>query len=509
MIGSTLFWSTLLQDSEELITRGWEMVTKFQTKIIQTMLNGTGGFFIKGVGDELIFRFTSVKDALEATRKARGELDNLVKELKADAEHSRILEQHWKAENKIPPFRFIIHWAKDKVFFGLYDVRNRSKTQRGLRSANPAKLKGAVTRFPESPDLFGHHMNYAARCMSVVSDSAIFITDNALDELKSERADHISSRETNVERPIEKHLGWPIQVGGTKGIDESLIFRGFFENPASLKKGHNLDATVDAYKTKALVYLSKLDKQAAQNIFRAAEQSIRGGKEQPDPIQKLLPHVFLFFYTIGLSYSISMNKHGSTNANNKKAHQGEESVVIFRFESLDAEYLETLLLDKGGARKIFNEGKTESSPEDINSETRFIRTKEPEEANAIPTGKWCRRGLTLALPFFYAEIQPDDVSDIDRYARRTLSADVSRQSQTGVDSCDQIGVIELGRLWGKPSIYVLVNAEYYANTEYISKDLLKRLAMPYSSEKGSARGGLELKTWKCAAGKTMDLIRAG
>lgn len=493
MIGSTKFWSAYLTKSATEITQGWKFISRFQTTIIQSMLD-SGGWFIKGVGDELIFRFDRVTSALEATRNTQERLGVLVTDLKTDKDQKSIFK-HWKLA-ELPPFRFVIHWATDKVVFGLYNVCSIQKKERGLKSAKPVGKSGAIVRFPQSPDLFGHHMNYTARCLHAISDNAVYLTKHALDKLTEEGTVRISVGREMV--PIQKLLGWPIQVGGTKGLRESVIFQKVWKTAGWFSEAGNKDATVDAYKTKALVYLANLERSRAKAIFKKAcdimQSDYTGGS---DAIQKLLPHVFLFFYTTGCPWKGIISQKDDTEA--PVMVKNDKSYAVFRFESLDAEYLEELLLDERGVLKIFNaRGKrVDGSVQDINSETRFIRTKEQKRTNAPRLGKWCNRGETFHPPIFYAEIQPVKVIDIDRYADRILRA----------QSSDGLEIIELGRLWGKPSIYVLVKSEHRDNAESCCISLLRQMRNPCESEKGATQDGAELTVWQCGEGKSMDLIK--
>jgi len=513
MIDSTAFWSTLLRGSAKDLLHGWELISLFQDTIIGAMLGVSGGFFVKGVGDELICRFPSVEGGLDAAIDAR---DKLITDItRLDRVKTALVRTHW-TDDKIPPFRFVVHWAEDKLILGLYDIRPRQGTQ-GLRSVKiPAKGERAAVSFPRSPDLFGHHMNYTARCLGVVADSAIYLTRRASIRLKEEpRKGMISVGNSEPLSAIEKHLGPPIEVGGSKGIDESLVFQQFSKDSTLFRQPSYFIATVKAYRTKALVYVSDaIDEPRAEKIFERAKKVMstkytgeRRKDGKPDPIQELLPHLFLCFYTVGLGFQGRVDKQGAiqdgTNGTDTKCQ------VMFRFECLDSERLEKLLLDRDGAKTIFNAGRLRPSRVDTNTETRFIRTNEQAVADEPPALKWPSRDEGFRGSFFYAEINAEDVDDIERYSRRMIFPDLDHQT-----SADRIKVIELGRLWGSPSIYALVGTTMNnPRVKVVGDHLLARMAKPYGTserklaEQGRARGAASLSMRKCESGMIADVLK--
>lgn len=514
MIGSTAFWSTLLRGSAENLSHGWELISLFQDTIIGAMLGVSDGFFVKGVGDELICRFPSVEQGLEAAIDARDKLITQIAGL--DQVKTYLVQTHW-AKDKIPPFRFVIHWAEDQLILGLYDISSRQGTH-GLRSVKiPTGREKAAVSFPRSPDLFGHHMNYTSRCLGVVSDSAIYLTKLASVRLKEEqRKGMISVGKLGPLSAIEKHLGPPIEVGGSKGIDESLVFQQFSKDSTLFLQPSYYIATVKAYRTKALVYVSDddIDESRATKIFECAKKVMSTkytGKRRkdgnPDPIQELLPHLLLCFSTVGLYFQGKVDKKGAIRDG---PHETDTKYqVIFRFECLDSERLEKLLLDREGAKTIFNAGRPRSSRVDTNTETRFIRTNEQAVADELPVLKWPSRDEGFRGSFFYAEIDTEDVDDIERYSRRMIFPDLGNQT-----SADRIKVIELGRLWGSPSIYALVGTTMNnPRVEVVGGFLLKRMANPYGkgernlAEQGQARGAASLSMRQCGSGVITDVLR--
>lgn len=406
MIGSTRFWADAIETQDlSLTTRAWETVCALQSAILRVMLS-KGGKFIKGVGDELIFRFKTVGGGLQATESA-------------DAEIHRIHPDR-------PWFRFVVHWTKDGVIPGRYDLKPKSL---GLRAVDKARERSTRSRGAKSqgePDLFGHHMNYAARCLSVVADKAIYLTQDA----------HTKLHDPNV----EDRLDWAIVIGGAKGLLTPIIFRRL-KRKSETEEESESKATANAYKTKALINIGtdQADKVYARVV---ADVLSKRYADVTEPIRKLVPHLFIAFHTQRLLKSFSALPPDRQAEPTAKKRNGEdqpaEKRMVLRMECLEPEHLDDILLDKK-VQPVLNADAALTTGVGVNTETRFIRTGGAEST------KWALRGRHLDK-FDYVEIQPENLNDIEEYARRLACGSV-----VGGE------VIEVGRLWGRPSIYSIVS----------------------------------------------------
>src|ERR1017187_3990056 len=71
MLGSTKFWSDVFHGNDEnALSDAWDLLSEAQNIVLRVMLQGGNGQFVKGVGDELIFRFREVKNAYDRARDA-------------------------------------------------------------------------------------------------------------------------------------------------------------------------------------------------------------------------------------------------------------------------------------------------------------------------------------------------------------------------------------------------------------------------------------------------------
>jgi len=113
MEGSTKFWAwafdpTIPDSMTERIHAAWEAISMLQTQIIREVLHprdGREGQFIKGVGDELIFRMVDVTHAFKAAKDA-------IKVVSAFNSRKRFAS--FKVKPKLPlAFRFLIHITPD------------------------------------------------------------------------------------------------------------------------------------------------------------------------------------------------------------------------------------------------------------------------------------------------------------------------------------------------------------------------------------------------------------
>jgi len=406
MIGSTKLWADALGRRGN-IEQTWGLVCDLQSLIIK-VLRKYGGQFVKGVGDELIFRFEDCSLALEATRQAQ-------KALKED--------KHYKRSK----FRFVIHYTKDKVIPGDYDLSDNEPFLKAVREDATSRSN------PKSSDLFGHHMNYAARCIGVVTKRGIYLTDTVM-------------------HPDTLSLDWPITVSGAKGLGELIYLRQIKE-----KEPENKFATVAAYKTKALVSIPQ-DSPTSEWVFNAGKKLMdraSAGKDPRDSNQDktkgsalstrdLAAHLFLVFHTVDYIGPVPPEDQGPTPGGDGENPGSDEERIkprsFFRFECLDQERLEKILLSRI-AKRIFNAGNSDKrSKKKVNSITRFIRS-----AGQNTWAEWGDTRLSaddMVKPLLYVEIQPTDVDEIDLYAAKLRNS-------------SDMEAIEIGRLWGKPSVYAL------------------------------------------------------
>ncbi len=473
MIGSTQFWSKVLDTNQGTeYSSAWETVCGVQSLLMTVMLSDVEkeqGSFVKGVGDELIFQFPTVSQALAATKRGFSAL------------------QEYRLNQPCPPFRFVVHWS-DQLIAGWYDLK--SFALKAVALTENLELDTYPFGYPQSPDLFGHHMNYAARCMSVVADTGIYITEDAQRRI-------VEFEDTN----IQDNLEFPIVVGGTKGIRDSIVFQQIKDTQDQEAKARAKDATVAAYKTKALINVPCSNKEQAQAIYSAAREVMNSeGKTLSE--KRLFPHLFLAFY-IGYINERKKTILGCQVGSDSVDHEDCEASkilnddltprVILRLETLDPEHLDFLVLDEA-AQSLFTKHWGDLSGHAQNTITRFVRT-----ANlSSPTlSKWIQRGGEHSL-FDYLEIHPNDVINIDSYARRI--------TQGKFEANHKPMVYEVARLWGKPSMYALIGFGENSAPETRLLAMGRLLKTPLTDEEDSkACSGATVTMWQGGGCKTLKL----
>lgn len=472
MIGSTHYWASAFENEKGLqdggLRNAWRGVSSDQTTIMATMLNPDyNGSFVKGVGDQLIFRFQEVSAALSAANSAWKKLQSI----------------QYRKINGHRSFRFVIHWAEQQLITGWYDLLTRSLRGLALEQCDNNICEHRPFHDPQSPDLFGHHMNYASRCITMVSIPGILLTAQA-------HKKHLD--ETGNFKP---KLSWPIVLAGAKGMThETLILRRIVE---SYKDDEDNRSSVAAYKTKALVVAKGplLDANKTQTMFYEASEVMRVKKSRTLDEEAFARNIFLAFYTNEFSGEHELPKDGESLIRNSPIQQKETTKdhkedigqvanqLIFRIECVDAEYLDRIFTDNETAIKIFKIP-LDNTGLQLNTETRFIRTAKPREGRGQ---QWVTRNFHEESFLYYLEIQPLDLKDIDEYAERIING-----YGDGL-----LEAIDVARLWGKPSIYAILKIRSGGSD---IPDILQAL---YRKETDQHCNGARVQIWKIGDAKSM------
>jgi len=429
--------------------------------------------FVKGVGDGLIFSFTSPSLALEATRAAKAQVDSFDSALSND--------DPWKGRLR---FRFVIHWASDGVINGWYDLR-----EMGLRAVvETENSKDALFGSPQSPDHFGHHMNYAARCIDIVSKSEIYLTKHAYDRLVE-----------SGDKKIESQVNWPIVIGGAKGLTDSIVMQMIKDDEDNRPR----EATEEAYETKAIVHIPIAEKDVHR--IDALYEALMSKQYKTDlAFHKLVPHLFLILSIDNYLGVLSVPpdgppdaQHASGEENGARTNMDEEKKnnrksaprLILRMECLKSKHLEELLLDEamqgimtGNVQSVFT-SLPEPPAEVVNTITRFIRTP---SSSSQALWKWASRSCTVSPLVYFLEIQPHNVKDIDTYTSRIIDG----------SSPGGLNVIEVGRLWGEPSIYAVISSPCSLATEKVNAAITQIILRTANAETGTHRcKGAKVDIW--------------
>jgi hypothetical protein len=272
-------------------------------------------------------------------------------------------------------------------------------------------------------------------------------------------------------------------------MPESIAFQQYLDTQTQYAI---IPASASAYKTKAIVLIPAANRVQCSRIFDLATSLMNrldSAEEQAE--RDLVPHLFLTFYRedhLGCApIRPDSEADGAPKTIQLVPTPALNGGVLIRFECPDQVHLEHLLLNSA-AQNIFNPG---SGGTRINTVTRFIRTATPSDPiNNKPSWKWAGRGIHIDYPFFYVEVQPDDVGDIDVYGARLVGSS-SRSPE----------VIEVGRLWGTPSLYALVAWPDSRVANTTAARLIRELLS--SRTDGKAANGATAEIWRGGTARSM------
>lgn len=351
--------------------------------------------------------------------------------------------------------------------------------------------QAALFESPQSPDHFGHHMNYAARCIGIVSKSEIYLTKHAYDRLVE-----------SGDEKIESQVDWPIVIGGVKGLTDSIIMQMIKDKDG--EDNRRREATEEAYETKAIVHIPIAEEDGVHRIGALYETLMSKQYKTNLAFHKLLPHLFLILSIdkyLGI-FSVPPDgppdaQHASGEENGSRTNMDEEKKnnrksaprLILRVECLKSKHLEELLLDKamqgimtGNVQSVFT-SLPEPPAEVVNTITRFIRTP---SSSSQALWKWASRSCTVSPLVYFLEIQPHNVKDIDTYTSRIIDG----------SSPEGLNVIEVGRLWGEPSIYAVISSPCSLATEKVNAAITQIILRTANTEAGTHRcKGAKVDIW--------------
>ena len=494
MIGSTSLWEKIWK-LERHISRNpealseltikqecWESVRKIQNIVVETFVNGPKAScnFIKGLGDGFLFQSPNVNAAYDRAKTAEQKVIEQQQKLDLAALETlkTRVEEIAPSESlaEIPAlctsllsalrglsYRFIIHWT-DEVIHGAFHMRNRTtgwdEGKAGLLAvvAETRKKPGNLKiKAPFYPDLFGHDMNYAARCMGVIKEEGIYLTQKALDNFgtnpkATSRAEDLLS------------LDWKTQIRA-KGISGHVAFYKVTFNP-------NQNATIDHYMTKALVKraarVATCDPTELFKRFTALIRRTNGSEEY----ELLRPHIFTaFFVTQPENYFVVLEPEKKEITEAEKA--AASYTVLFRVEGPDQEYLESIITKVSNLIPSPPEADEFLFPAPVDTETTFIRTVMSTSQTGTKIGRWAGRGeLKDSRPYFYVELSVEYFDDIDLIAENVIdNAKQFEKMERPTSRADAENVefvlVELQRLWGKPAIYAVLKNQRLLNPDDI------------------------------------------
>jgi hypothetical protein len=515
MIGSTKVWE-MIWKLERIILKNknalsdasiksecWEFIRAIQNTVVECFVSNRtlSCNFVKGIGDGFIFQSNDILAAYDCAKNAENKVLEKIAELQLPilkqltakisalqnidlVEVPQLCTDLLKALNKFS-YRFVIHWT-DEVIHGSFYMRNRTsgwtEKRAGLLAVEQTakRFKNIKIKIPFYPDIFGHDVNYAARCIGVIKEHGIYLTQKALDKLEDIRL------ETGAP-PRDFPLDWKTQISA-KGISGHVAFYKVTYNP-------NRDATIDHYMTKALV---KREATAdPETIFENLVKLLgKGGVAGQDEL--LRPHLFSAWIvnTSQSSKAFASSKNSKAAARSTVNGQEDYSAyrVLFRVEGPDQEYLESVITSISELLSARKDGTNTTWPTPIDTETKFIRTVASANENKSAIERWAKRDEHKDdTPYFYAEFSVDFFDDIDsiaenviRNAKQYETLDMLRD-ETEAKNCE-FKLVELLRLWGKPAIFAI----------------LKNVSQIYSSDIGDQVGRVRdrLQEWS-ADGKPL------
>jgi hypothetical protein len=333
-------------------------------------------------------------------------------------------------------------------------------------------------------------MNYAARCLGVVHEPGIYITENALRKRREQLAVvptgdrevlFIADRTQIHVKGITKHVAFhkittdrdtsetqaTIDHYATKALVRAVIPKGFFSDEAGAPSSteetkEGLDETSGQGKKRPL-----------DSWFEEKVKPLFKGDNRDQGQLNISPHLFLAF-TISLK-------------------QGED-FLFFRVEGETQAYLERTIVE---TNEHTLSAKRASSPTPPDTRTHFIRNSLPSERDVgerSPVdkretgnsqegrlGRWTRRDERSPLGYFYAEFKVRYFDDIDSIVENIIrNADQPKtRGPESRNKPDQFGLVEIQRLWGEPAIYALLKRELRSesdNESDLRKSLKKQLA---------------------------------
>jgi hypothetical protein len=491
MADSTPLWEMISECEKQapglaIRDQCWEIIRGAQNTVLGSFLDAGpfGCSLIKGLGDGFIFHTDQVQIAYSCAKQADVEARKFVKEelaglaesvksirvVKNDvprsAENIEHLHPSTKTEKSLGDaldsisFRFVVHWTDNVIAADLYMADEKGKLWldygTGLISVEHADGKTEapiIVKEPYYPDLFGHDMNYVARCINVAKKSGIYLTDKAVERIANEQPI------PQLSTVFDDYRGPRVPVS-VKGLNAAVAFR----QVSSEISDFGDEATIDHYKTKALLIRNvhqHTGHPSTNKIFLTVKNLIRGLDKDH---KRLHPHIFTVLLTepsVGLAILISDTVTAGSPVEENSLDKSPK--VILRLEGPDQEYLENILASPGGLNWLLDEldlppGGTKVT-ERFDTETRFIRTtNDPDHQNgniparAVQKQKWARMLAENHTnhPFLYVEVSVDSYDDIDVIAQSLIHSVGNHAALGGFT------LVELCRLWGKPAIYFIL-----------------------------------------------------
>jgi len=477
MNSSTALWETIwslhkAHPESPVKNLSWSFLEGAQNTIVKAFVDAgpIGSRFVKGLGDGFIFYATSVQLAYNCAREAQRMLKDYLRTNNGSIAPIKHF-QHISGDMTVGQafdemsFRFVIHWTENVIpacFHMIRSGRGRGDwltPGTGLVLAEEslaAAQRDALLKAPFYPDLFGHDMNYAARCLGEAKGAGIYITEKAIAQIHKEASDAKESSERSHASPSD-FVGPRILIT-VKGISNPVSFFKMYAN----KRDINSEATIPSYKTKALLIRPIHKKGDA--IFEDLNSLIN--EKDGGAHSKIVPHIFTILVSQNRICSVHLVRSNSIDGNHSHELRTDEpkttnQAAIVRLEASDQEYLEEIIARHLNLflNKIDENLETERSrPSSLDTETKFIRTtaglrrRDPNTTVvAIPAHKWAPRGKKATGADrinFFVMISVGNFSDID-----VISEGILRDGPS--DHLPEFEPIELLRLWGKPAIYAV------------------------------------------------------
>jgi hypothetical protein len=471
MVNSTKVWDLIQTNNPTDVQDAcWLYLQGLQNEVLRAFIHHPGECeFIKGTGDGFVFHANDVPTAFSASKSASiyvKEFASRSKPLPGTTELRAALENL--------SFRFVVHWSEEDLVHAAFHLPPQSRQWsdefglRPLRSSEQIPFDNPLAD-PCYPDLFGHNMNYAGRCIHVISGDGIYLT----------RAAHRCLEGIRGGEKIE--LDWQIEAWA-KGMENYLVFHKYLEDP----KQANAAATVESYKTKALVI--QRVKPTDHGLFSLANDIFDLNKKT---YSRLYAHVFVKFraHYLGTFYLDSP-------AESLISEDSDKDRLMFRVEAPDQGLLEEILVNaNGGLANLLAKNVSGAGAEGrADTETRFLRATASEDSKGLQC--WIQRDGGYAIRMWYCEVFVDRVADIDDITRSFCSKpryDAVVEA-AGKSIHMDLELLELCRLWGKPAIYLLVSRRGPPDSILPPDRMIAGLVAEWG---GADRYPFKLTFWRC------------